>query len=77
MATDSKNKSNTTQFTNCIDCPHHLVLPDPDPNDWFNDDDMKVVCVKAQKQITCACRPYNLRKESSTPTWCPLTTETP
>lgn len=59
--------------TNCIDCPLHSVLPDPDPDDWFNDDDMKVVCNLAKKEITSACRPYNLRKESDIPNWCPLT----
>lgn len=57
---------------NCLDCPHHNVLPDPDPDDWFNDDDMRVVCTKAQKDVTRACRPYNLEKESAIPNWCPL-----
>ena len=61
------------KISNCIDCPFHKVLPDPDPHDWFCDDDMKVVCTKKEnKQITCACRPYNLRKESEVPEWCPL-----
>lgn len=32
--------------TNCLDCPFHNVIPDPDPNDWFNDDDVAVVCRK-------------------------------
>ena len=28
----------------CLRCPHHAVIPDPDPHDWFNDDDVAVVC---------------------------------
>lgn len=60
---------------NCIDCPHHSVEPDPDPDDWFNDDDVKVVCKKTKRKdntITVACRPYQVRQESDVPRWCPL-----
>jgi len=57
---------------NCMDCQYHKVLSDPDPHDWFCDDDEKVVCEKSNKNITVACRPYNKRKECVTPTWCPL-----
>ena len=32
---------------NCIDCPHHKVIADPDPEDWFNDDDVAVECQKS------------------------------
>ena len=28
----------------CDDCPFFRLLPDPDPNDWFRDLDMKAVC---------------------------------
>lgn len=56
----------------CMDCPFSKVLPDPDPNDWFCDDDIKIVCLKANKNITVACRPYNDRKETSIPSWCPI-----
>ena len=59
---------------NCTNCSAHKVLPDPDPHDWFCDDDVKVVCTEANyKQITCACRPYNIKKECETPDWCPKT----
>lgn len=34
----------TDQQKTCMDCPHHLVINDPDPNDWFCDDDKAVVC---------------------------------
>lgn len=57
---------------NCMDCPNHNVLPDPDPYDWFCDDDEKVVCEKINKTITVSCRPYNKRKECKIPNWCPL-----
>lgn len=38
----------TLKIDNCMDCPHHLVRPDPDPDDWFCDDDEKVVCTQVQ-----------------------------
>lgn len=38
----------TTKYTNCIDCPNHCTIPDPDPDDWFCDDDKAVVCTKAK-----------------------------
>lgn len=58
----------------CADCPHHKVLPDPDPHDSFCFDDVKVVCNKSNgKAVTVACRPYNVRKEvTPIPDWCPL-----
>ena len=62
----------TIQLSNCIDCTHHKVMRDPDPSDWFCDDDVKVVCSKANRNITVSCRPYNTQKESAIPDWCPL-----
>ena len=79
----------TKEKTCCIDCPHHKVIPDPDPYDWFCDDDCAVVCTLTKnksketqssyladmseyRRITVSCRPYNIRKESETPSWCPL-----
>lgn len=59
----------------CMDCSYHKVLPDPDPYDWFNDDDVKVKCTLSRKEkpfITVACRPYNTRRETLIPKWCPL-----
>lgn len=64
----------------CIDCEACLVFPNPDPDDWFNDDDVAVVCKQVKnvsdrskfKLITQACRPYNIRKECTPiPEWCP------
>jgi hypothetical protein len=71
-----------------INCPHHRIISDRDPHDWFCDDDVAVICLlKKQKEnpksiyqvdrqpfraVTCACRPYMARKESLIPKWCPL-----
>ena len=68
----------TFRLSNCIDCPHHQVLSDPDPDDWFCSDDVKVICEigpKGKSEITVACRPYNIRKESKIPDWCPIKTK--
>jgi hypothetical protein len=79
----------TIKIPNCLDCENHKVIPDPDPFDWFNDDDVAVVCVifpnddrdveseyladrQEFKCVTGSCRPYNKRKESDRPKWCPL-----
>ena len=59
------------EITNCLDCPFHSVERDPDPDDWFNDDDVKVVCKKIDRNVTVAC-PYRTREESETPEWCPI-----
>ena len=75
------------EVTNCLQCPFHKTIDDPDPYDWFCDDDMAVVCtqmpnIKEGKSawasdhqefriIASACRPYNLEKESKIPVWCP------
>jgi len=34
------------KIENCLDCNFHKLIPDPDPNDWFCDDDESVVCTK-------------------------------
>lgn len=63
---------------NCIDCPYHLILFDPDPNDSFCNDDRKVLCQKSDNRIiTVGCRPYMLRKECTVPSWCSLKKEKP
>lgn len=58
------------------ECPSHRVRMDPDPDDWFCDDDEKVVCLKAgDRTITCANRPYQTTRELQrigVPEWCPL-----
>ncbi len=60
-------------YDNCIQCPNHDIRPDPDPHDWFCDDDMKVVCMLNERNCTSACRPYNVERETTPPPeWCPL-----
>ena len=54
----------------CDNCRHLRVLPDPDPDDWFNDDDQKVVCGMNKKTIYSMLRPYEVRNITC-PTWCP------
>jgi len=34
------------KINSCINCPFHKVINDPDPDDWFCDDDMAIVCTK-------------------------------
>ena len=59
-------------ITNCTECKAHQVQPDPDPNDWFCADDVKVVCTEKDcKPITVACRPYRIKAECDIPDWCP------
>jgi hypothetical protein len=72
-------KEITTKINNCLDCPFHKVLRDPDPHDWFCDDDEKTICTKVinpktgqHKVVTSGNRPYQTRKESMVPDWCPL-----
>lgn len=62
-------------LNNCTQCPFHQVQSDPDPGDWFNDDDVKVMCLRNQRTVTVSCRPYNVRKECAIPAWCPLPKE--
>lgn len=43
---DTYQKSGTSvvfqkEITQCRECPHCRIAPDPDPDDWFNDDDEK------------------------------------
>lgn len=69
-------------ITNCTQCPNHRVERDPDPDDWFCDDDVKVRCLLSKAGydgnrcqepfVTVACRPYNVVKECGVPDWCPL-----
>ena len=72
----------------CIDCTKHEVISDRDPDDWFCDDDIAVICTSTKnpdrdleskylsdrsefRSITASCRPYNKRKETKVPKWCP------
>lgn len=74
-------------YNKCIECPFHKIIPDPDPNDWFNADDEAIVCTKTKREpdlnsqhqvdkigyrpIDVALRPYQT-KNVQTPQWCPI-----
>lgn len=60
------------QDTNfCDSCPALAFLPDPDPGDWFRDNDQKAVCetMKAviKGSLESPSEMVNIRK----PLWCP------
>lgn len=58
------------KITQCRECPHCRTVPDPDPSDWFNDDDEKAFCREAgHKLIENMLRPY---ERIIIPDWCPL-----
>ena len=75
-------------YSNCVDCPNHKVVNDPDPTDWFCDDDVAVLCSLQSNMskrtywasgafyeyepITVSCRPHYIRKECITPPGCPI-----
>lgn len=75
------------EIEKCVKCPYHKVVADPDPNDWFNDDDEAIVCTKvsqepdqnskyqsdkqSHKTIEGSLRPYQT-KNVEVPNWCPL-----
>lgn len=56
----------------CSECPFGKVMADPDPYDWFCDDDKKVVCKKLNKEIYGALRPYEVGKIDAVPDCCPF-----
>ena len=70
------------EVDNCLDCPNHQVLLDPDPYDSFCRDDEKVICNAAldprtltPKVVTAGNRPYQIRGMATVPQWCPLLKE--
>ena len=61
------------RINNCLECPHHSIESDPDPDDWFCDDDQKVVCKKNDKTISGGLRPHEIKRFVTTvPDWCPM-----
>ena len=35
----------------CLKCKYHTIVPDPDPDDWFNDDDMAMYCTNPDNSM--------------------------
>ena len=54
-----------------VQCPHCIILPDPDPYDWFCDDDVKLFCEKLKRTVAAALRPHEGDKVDI-PSDCPL-----
>ena len=47
MSTESQDKIPVVvqlEITDCSQCPHYTTAADPDPNDWFCDDDQYGFC---------------------------------
>lgn len=60
------------KITQCRECPNCRIVPDPDPDDWFSDDDEKALCKETgDKVIEDMLRPY---EKVAIPNWCPLKT---
>lgn len=54
----------------CNGCCYLNLLPDPDPYDWFEDTDMKAVCLKMKAVIEGALGPFETNKIQK-PLYCP------
>lgn len=71
-----------SEYKGCAVCQYLVVEPDPDPFDWFCDDDEKARCSLSQANtekrggepyITIGARPYETMKDCCRiPSWCPL-----
>ncbi len=54
----------------CNGCEHFRLLPDPDPFDWFDDDDQKAICEKCNATIAQALSVFEANSVRI-PSWCP------
>lgn len=54
----------------CDSCTCLQFQPDPDPTDWFRDDDQKAICTALQAQIAGSLEPRELTKICR-PLFCP------
>lgn len=50
--------SDTRKKTPCSECPYGKFEPDPDPFDWFCDDEEKIYCEKLNKYVAESMRPW-------------------
>ncbi len=58
-----------TEF--CDSCSFLAFRRDPDPYDWFHDNDQKAVCEKMKAMIAGALEKPSEMVNISTPLWCP------
>lgn len=59
----------------CASCDRCRIIPDPDPFDWFCDDDEAVYCTEVKDYIARGLRPYEVDKVSVKVSRCPLMTK--
>lgn len=55
----------------CDSCPYLKFLPDPDPFDWFRDDDEKAVCQKMRAMVAGCLEHSSEMVNLEKPIWCP------
>ncbi len=49
-------------YNNCTQCQYHAVIADPDPYDWFCDDDVAVVCTRSRNEERDVSSEYDADK---------------
>lgn len=62
-----------TERQSCEGCPDCEIRITPDPDDWFCDDDVTVVCkaVSGGHVMAKQIRPYLVHERCPVPRWCP------
>ncbi len=55
----------------CDNCEFLTFKPDPDPDDWFRDEDQKAVCLKMEAAISRYLETLSEMINISKPLWCP------
>lgn len=55
----------------CNQCNSFMLVPDPDPYDWFRDGDKKAVCLKLKAVIQGSLEYPSEWSNLSKPLWCP------
>ena len=55
----------------CNNCKFLRLLPDPDPFDWFSDNDEQAICIRVNALITEGFEPSEVPKIYR-PLYCPL-----
>ena len=55
----------------CNSCAYLRFYPDPDPDDWFEDDNQKAYCKKCEKDIEGDLRPNECLRVN-VPAFCPI-----
>ena len=62
-----------TERRSCEGCPSCEIRITPDPDDWFCDDDVTVLCKAVSGGYVMAkqIRPYLVHERCPVPQWCP------